>query len=79
MSASEQYILGIQGGAGTMFISGDNPHCCGYVGAAADAKRFSSPSQALAYRAEMPWSLGGGPEQYRVFAIHSEGIWPIDG
>jgi hypothetical protein len=74
MSASEQYILGIQAGAGTMFISGDNPHCCSYVGAPVDAKRFSSPEEALAYRAEMPWSRGGGPEQYHVFAMTSEGI-----
>ena len=79
MSASEQYILGIQAGAGTMFISGDNPHCCSYVGAPVDAKRFSSPEEALAYRAEMPWSRGGGPEQYQVFAITSGGIRPVVG
>jgi hypothetical protein len=79
MSASEEYILGTQAGSGTMFISGENPHCCGYVGAPADAKRFSSPEQALAYRAEMPWSRGGGPEQYHVLAITPGGIRPVVG
>jgi hypothetical protein len=79
MSASEEYILGIQAGLGTMFISGENPHCCGYVGAPSDAKRFSSPEEALAYRAEMPWSRGGGPEQYQVLAITAEGIGPVVG
>jgi hypothetical protein len=79
MSASGGYILGIQAGSGTMFISGENPHCCGYVGAPADAKRFFNPEEALAYRADMPWSRGGGPEQYHVLAITAEGIRPVVG
>ena len=79
MSTGEEYILGIQAGSGTMFITGENPHCCGYVGAPSDAIRFSSPEEALAYREEMPWSRGGGPEQYHVLAITAEGIRPIAG
>lgn len=78
MSASEQYVLGIQDGVGTMFIAGDNPHCCTYVGAAVDAKRFFSPQEAVAYRARMPWSRGGGPEQYHVFAITPAGLQLVE-
>jgi hypothetical protein len=78
MSASKQYILGKrQEIDAVMFISGDNPHCCGYVATPDEAKTFSSPDEALAYRGQMPWSRGGGPEQYQVFEITPEGISPV--
>jgi hypothetical protein len=77
MNAGKHYVLGTLQGAGVVFISGDNPHCCGYVPTPDEAKTFSSPDEALAYRGQMPWSRGGGPEQYQVFERTPEGISPV--
>jgi hypothetical protein len=61
---SESYVL---------FVCGDDPRMATFHPDLAGAKVFPSIEAAVNYRSRMPYTVGGGPEQYGVHQVVAGG------
>ena len=62
-----------QMGDAIVFVCGPSPQMPTFDPTPGPAVRFGSPEDAQAFRALMPWQLGGGPKQYRVHELLPDG------